>query len=387
MFLDYPKDKLSVYVLNDGKNKEENEKLKVSAEWRGFTYIERPNKGELKKAGNMRHAFPLTSGEFMLVLDADFAPRKDMIREIVHYFQDEKIAIVQTPQYFDIQDGHTWIQKGAAYVQELFYRLIQLSRDGWGAAICVGTCAMYRRTALEPFGGTAAIGYSEDLHTGFNCLKLGYNIKYIPVNLAKGVCPEKLSAYFTQQYRWCMGSTSLCFNSDFWKTKLPFMMRLNYLSGMFYYMSTALSIFITPVPSLFVTWFHPELAIWYNWMFSVPSFVFCTMYAAWWSKAPFGLYALRARQAAYYAHAFALYDKMRNTTMPWVPSGAASQTRVKHFDRFKNLCFFWTSAVAFVSIAGAFYRMENLHDARFFPMIAFNLFHYWIVMGIFKEEA
>ena len=50
----------------------------------------------------------------------------------------------------------------------------QVNRDRFEASICVGTCDMYRRAALAPFGGTAAIGYSEDVHTGFSSTQLGY---------------------------------------------------------------------------------------------------------------------------------------------------------------------------------------------------------------------
>ena len=52
-----------------------------------------------------------------------------------------------------------------------------MNRDNFDAAICVGTCGVYRRAALAPFGGTAAIGYSEDVHTGFNCTQLGYKVR------------------------------------------------------------------------------------------------------------------------------------------------------------------------------------------------------------------
>ena len=52
----------------------------------------------------------------------------------------------------------------------------QVNRDRFEASICVGTCGVYRRAALAPFGGTAAIGYSEGVHTGFNCTQLGYKV-------------------------------------------------------------------------------------------------------------------------------------------------------------------------------------------------------------------
>lgn len=147
--LNWPEGKLHVYVLDDSGRAE----VKALADRFEFNYISRPNKGELKKAGNIRYAFPQTHGDFILILDADFCPRADMIHEMIGYFKHD-VAIVQTPQFFEVKEGQTWIEKGAAYVQELFYRMVQVNRDTWGASICVGTCAMYRRKALEPHGGT-----------------------------------------------------------------------------------------------------------------------------------------------------------------------------------------------------------------------------------------
>jgi cellulose synthase/poly-beta-1,6-N-acetylglucosamine synthase-like glycosyltransferase len=213
--LDWPNKK--IYVLDDSGSDE----VKESARLFDFEYICRPNRGVLKKAGNLRHAFKITSGELIVIFDADFCPRTDFLKETVPYFaQDRDIAIVQTPQYFSIRTGQSWIEKGGGYIQELFYRMIQINRQTWGAAICVGTNAIYRRSALEPFGGTAAIGYSEDVHTGWNCLKLGYKIRYIPIILAQGICPDTVQAFFIQQYRWAMGSITLSMNKEFWKSKL-----------------------------------------------------------------------------------------------------------------------------------------------------------------------
>ena len=164
------------------------------------------------------------------------------------YFDDENIAIVQTPQFFSISKDQSWVEKGAAYIQELFYRLIQVNRNHFNGSICVGTCAVYRREALEPFGGTANIAYSEDVHTGFNCVNNGWRILYLPLNLSKGVCPNTLPSFFIQQYRWAMGSLTLLSNKMFWMSNLTVWQKICYLSGMFYYATTGLAIFLAPIP-------------------------------------------------------------------------------------------------------------------------------------------
>ena len=59
-----------------------------------FNYIVRPNRPELKKAGNLRYAFSITTGDFIVIFDADFCPREDFLNEVIPYFKDEKIAII-----------------------------------------------------------------------------------------------------------------------------------------------------------------------------------------------------------------------------------------------------------------------------------------------------
>ena len=161
--LQWPAGKIEVHVLDDGAQ----EIVRDLAQRYGFNYIVREDRPRLKKAGNLRWAFARTSGDFFAIFDADFCPRPDFLMEILpEHLADDKTAIVQTPQFFRITNDQTWVEQGAGATQELFYRVVQVNRNRWGASICVGSNAVYRRAALEEVGGTAEIGFSEDVHTG-----------------------------------------------------------------------------------------------------------------------------------------------------------------------------------------------------------------------------
>ena len=173
----------TAYVLDDGTD----ERVRVMAERFGFWWIARPDRGWMKKAGNLRYGFGCSSGEFILILDADFAARADLPAEMLPYFDaDHSLGIVQSPQYFRTRGYMSWMERGAGAVQELFYRLVQVSRDQHDGAICVGSCAIYRREALASNGGTTLIEHSEDVHTGFDLRRAGWGLRYIPVPLAAG---------------------------------------------------------------------------------------------------------------------------------------------------------------------------------------------------------
>ena len=156
---------VTLYVLDD----DGDQAVAAMAAEFGFVYRSRPNRGWFKKAGNLRYGFRLSSGDYILVLDADFAPRPDLLDELLPYLErDRRTAIVQSPQFFRVVDQQNWIERGAGAVQELFYRAIQVSRQRMDGAICVGTCAVYRRAALQENGGPTLIEHSEDVHTGFD---------------------------------------------------------------------------------------------------------------------------------------------------------------------------------------------------------------------------
>ncbi len=140
-----------------------------------------------------------------------------------------------------------WLQRGAGATQELFYRWVQPSRDRSDAAICVGTCAVYRRRALDAAGGFAQIGHSEDVHTGVKLLRAGFLVRYVPVLVAKGLCPDQLGGFVNQQYRWCTGSMSLLRDETFHANRtICRRQRLCFWSGFLYYITTAVNVLVTP---------------------------------------------------------------------------------------------------------------------------------------------
>ncbi len=108
-----------------------------------------------------------------------------------------------------------WGQLSAGSTQVLFYRWIQPSWDRSNASICVGTCAVYRRSALQAIGGFAPIAHSEDVHTGVRLLQAGFRQRCVPGVVSKGICPDSLEAFLSQQYRWCTGALGLLSSRGF----------------------------------------------------------------------------------------------------------------------------------------------------------------------------
>ena len=67
--------RLTPYVLDDGGRPE----LKALASGSGSRTRPGPTAGWFKKSGNLKYGFEISDGEFILLLDADFAPRTDLL--------------------------------------------------------------------------------------------------------------------------------------------------------------------------------------------------------------------------------------------------------------------------------------------------------------------
>ncbi|MBV9869018.1 MAG: glycosyltransferase [Frankiaceae bacterium] len=359
----------SVYVLDDGARDD----VKALASRYGFNYLVRPDRGRMKKAGNLAYGVSKSSSEAIAILDADFAPRPEFLLELMPYLDDPRVGIVQSPQFFDTHVGGPWLQRAAGADQELFYRWFQPSLDAVGAPICVGTCAIYRRSALEAAGGFAQIAHSEDIHTGVAMMGKGFEIRYVPVILAKGLCPESMAPYVSQQYRWALGSLTLMASPEFRVLPLSWRQRLCYWSGFGYYIASAIVAFVAFMPPIYLLWARPDLIQDRDFLLLLPV-VFAYPLMALLSRSRWEFGVLRTQVAQSFAHAVAIWDAWRGHIEDWVATGTAPRTAVGN--RVGRLMATWLLVVQVALWLGITVDLTTdtleLNDA--YPLILFAAF-------------
>ncbi len=144
------------WILDDGDRPE----MRAAAEADGVGYITRSDdwrdRPRHAKAGNLNNALFRTSGEFLLILDADQIPSPDLLDRTLGWFRDEHVALVQTPQWFtNVTDADPLGSQAP-----LFYGPIQQGKDGWNAAFFCGSNAVLRRDALMQIG---VVGYVREV--------------------------------------------------------------------------------------------------------------------------------------------------------------------------------------------------------------------------------
>jgi Glycosyl transferase family group 2 len=367
--------RLTPYVLDDAGRSE----LKALARRFGFAYAARPDRGWYMKSGNLKYGFDISESEFILLLDADFAPRPDLLEETLPYFDAfADVGIVQTPQYFHVVDEQTWVERGAGAIQELFYRSIQTVRARKDGAICVGSCAVYRRAALDENDGMSLAQHSEDLHTGFDLYRLGWRLRYLPLALSTGNCPDNVMAFMNQQYRWCSGTMSLLRGGKFWSTRLPLHSRLCYLAGLAGYAYSAVFTFVAPALAIGMLVLTPDFLLLKNAVFVVPVLFYAGVVYPMWHRSPYRLEAWSVRVLSSWAHVFALWDMLTGRLRGWQPSGTGAKGRS---DR-RRLCtalICWSLGTAALWTGVAVWRMMTMDAYNFILTFVLGVFQLVVV--------
>jgi cellulose synthase (UDP-forming) len=310
-----------VYVLDDSAR----EPVHSLADRYNFRYVVRPHPGEMKKAGNLTHALGISTGDFIAVIDADFAVRPEFLYETMPYFCDPKVGIVQTAQYYEVSNRSlSYIQRYAGTLQEIFFRFIQPARDRYKAAICAGTNLVYRRTAVAAAGGFAQVPIGEDVHSGVKLAWAGYETRYLPLCLAMGVAPTDFASLANQQARWCRSSMLLMIDKHFREAPYTWQQRAAFWAAFLYYMSSAALLLTGPFPTLTMIWFYPRHIYPHNYLPLLPAlaatlFVFPMLSRGWRPT----IYRVCMINSC--CHLYSVWYALQGRVAEWVPTGASPE--------------------------------------------------------------
>ncbi|WP_446741644.1 UDP-forming cellulose synthase catalytic subunit [Silvibacterium acidisoli] len=234
--IDYPPEKLHVYILDDGTRAD----FRQFAEEAGIGYVVR-EKHNHAKAGNINHALTQMSSPLVAIFDCDHVPTRSFLQVTAGWFlADPKLGMLQTPHHFyspDPFERNLTRYKTIPNEGELFYGLIQDGNDFWNATFFCGSCAVLRRTALNDVGGVAVETVTEDAHTSLKMQKRGWNTAYINIPQAAGLATETLSAHVGQRIRWARGMIQIMrVDNPLLARGLKFTQRLCYFNAMAHFL-------------------------------------------------------------------------------------------------------------------------------------------------------
>lgn len=162
------------------------------------------------KAGALNFALEKTAANasIVAVLDSDYKVDSRWLADLVPYFSDEAVAIVQAPQ--DYRDGGTSLFKASCDAEyQGFFRIGMVTRNDRNAIIQHGTMTMIRKRVLADVGGWDPGTITEDAEMGLRVLDHGHEARYIPRSYGRGLTPDNFLDYKLQRFRWAFGAMQI----------------------------------------------------------------------------------------------------------------------------------------------------------------------------------
>ncbi len=237
--LDYPAEKLRLYLCDDTEDAGERMAAKRLCEKLGGGRIEYSAREHRRgfKAGAINDILPRITGEYCIMLDVDHVPQPDMVRRLVSAKIGSKADFLMFPQYFSNQDENS-IASASSLKQLVDYRIERVGRCTTNSGFCVTTNWITRVETLKRLGGLDESTVTEDLATGLIAHSKGFRIDILDDKLAQGLAPNSLDAWRKQQYRWSSGTFDVARNifPRVWK-RLSWHQRLDYSLCISWYLS------------------------------------------------------------------------------------------------------------------------------------------------------
>lgn len=207
--IDYPREKLEIQVLDDSTD-ESAEIARAEVErWaaRGapIRYLHRSNR-EGFKAGALQEGMKSATGELIAIFDADFVPPPDILRNVVDFFTDDKVGMVQV-RWDHLNRDASMLTACQAIFLDGHFVIEHTARNRSGRFMHFnGTAGVWRRSTIDDAGGWQHDTLTEDLDLSYRAQLKGWQFVYLPQFCAPAELPPEMIAFKQQAHRWTKGS-------------------------------------------------------------------------------------------------------------------------------------------------------------------------------------
>ncbi|MBV9672662.1 MAG: glycosyltransferase, partial [Verrucomicrobia bacterium] len=207
------------------------------------------------KAGALDFGFQKAKGEFFFILDADFVPPPNILRESINHFTDARVGMIQT-RWGHINRSFSWLTRAQAILLDGHLLLEQTARSRTGRFFNFnGTAGLWRKSCIQEAGGWQHDTLTEDLDLSYRAQLRGWRFVFLPEIVTPAELPIDMDGFKSQQHRWTKGSIQTCKKvlPRIWKSRLPIFIKLEataHLSSNFAYLLLAfLCILVQPASS------------------------------------------------------------------------------------------------------------------------------------------
>jgi len=207
--LDYPKEKLSIQLLDDSTDESfEIATAMVNARKGEGVNIEQVKRRERKgfKAGALQYGLDCSDAEFVAIFDADFVPDAHFLKKAIPQFVEESVGMVQS-RWGHLNREYSLLTRVQAFALDAHFTVEQTGRNIGNHFINFnGTAGVWRRSCILDAGGWSADTLTEDLDLSYRAQLKGWKFKFVENVVSPAELPAEMNALKNQQYRWNKGA-------------------------------------------------------------------------------------------------------------------------------------------------------------------------------------
>ncbi|MDI3474018.1 MAG: poly-beta,6-N-acetyl-D-glucosamine synthase [Candidatus Woesearchaeota archaeon] len=207
--LDYPSDKLKIYVVDDGSKDNSLEIARITAEEEmkknpqlEIKILHQENKGKYAAVNN---ALDYIDTPFFATLDADSYPEKDALKNLLQEFTTQKVGAVSP--ILKVKNPQNIIEKIQWYEYAInhFYKSVIALRNA--IHVTPGPLSVYRTELVKRLGKFREGHKTEDMELGMRIQAANYEIKQCEEAVVYTKAPRTWKSLTKQRVRWNLGST------------------------------------------------------------------------------------------------------------------------------------------------------------------------------------
>ena len=210
--LDYPLDRLEIQVLDDSTDETQQlcrqrvEALKQQNF--NIVHVQRSHRQGFK-AGALAYGLQQAAGELILIFDADFVPRPNTLLQMVDYFADPTVGMVQA-RWSHINRQYSLLTQIQALMLDGHFVIEQTARNRSGCFFNFnGTAGIWRASAIADAGGWQHTTVTEDLDLSYRVQLKGWRCLYLPHLSIPAELPVEMNSFKSQQFRWAKGASQV----------------------------------------------------------------------------------------------------------------------------------------------------------------------------------
>ena len=207
--LDWPRDKLEIQVLDDGRTGDPQELVRaIMSVVPPEVNLKVLRRGENTgfKAGNLAFGLKHSDAPYVAIFDADFVPPTDFLRRTVPALvADQGYAYVQA-RWGHANRTKNWLTRAQGMLLDAHFAVEQEGRFRAGLPMSFnGTAGVWSRAAIDNGGGWTGDTLTEDLDLSMRCAMKGWRTAMLSDIEVPGELPETAAAWRAQQARWTKG--------------------------------------------------------------------------------------------------------------------------------------------------------------------------------------